>query len=483
MSDIEVKHSIETLRDEINTPEFKFAIFEKLGYKIHHPEVDRFHRSNCKVKVARAPSRSGKSYSSAHDLLPTCLVPNTRTWIVGESYHLAEKEFRVVEQQLVLNRDKLGLPKPIKHLSNPGSGQLFIKWPWGAILEGKSADNPSSLLGEAVHHVLYSEAAQLKREIRERYVMQRLGTTRGKEIVPTTPMQSAEWVKELDDMGASGNYNWVESFHWPVTANPEFQIEELNAAVETYGIDHPMIREQYFGEWVYYAGRVYPGFQSETHVIEPFEIPRSWARYRGIDFGHRDPFVTLWVAVNPNGGELYLYREYYETEGVSTPEHVEYIRERSRDEQYKLTVGDPTSRQLIEDLNHAGLSVVSGNNDRAAGRARLSEYLAMTEDGNPPFNHVPDASDRKRWPRLYVFNTCKETIREFMHYRWREGRAVEGEKERTEGDDHTMDTLRYIVMERPSPSKSKKREKPYTFKWELKRRRRPKYQKSFIGVK
>ena len=60
---------------------------------------------------------------------------------------------------------------------------------------------------------------------------------------------------------------------------------------------------------------------------------------------------------------------------------------------------------------------------------------------------------------MYIFDTCKELTREFKFYRWKEkGKiATEGEKEKTEGEDHAMDTLRYLVMERPSPFKFTRR--------------------------
>ena len=51
----------------------------------------------------------------------------------------------------------------------------------------------------------------------------------------------------------------------------------------------------------------------------------------------------------------------------------------------------------------------------------------------------------------------------------------EGEKERTEGDDHAMDSLRYLLMTRPSPFLAERRLKPGSFDWEIEqlvRRRR-----------
>ena len=165
----------------------KWKLFELLGYKTYHPEVKRFHNSKSRIKVCSAPRRSTKSYSAAKDLLATILMPDTRTWIVGPTYTLAEKEFRYIHEDLVLKRGTLGLPKPKVCHNNARAGNLYIRFPWGSVVEGKSADNPESLLGDAVDQVLYSEAAQLPRHIRERYVQPTVITKKGIEIIPTTP--------------------------------------------------------------------------------------------------------------------------------------------------------------------------------------------------------------------------------------------------------------------------------------------------------
>jgi len=433
--------------------EAKMKLFKQIGYEPTHPEVLRFHKSEAQIKVVTAARRGSKSWSAAHDALDTILMPDTITWIVGPTYTLAEKEFRYVHEELVVNAKKLGLPKPKVCNNNVRSGNLYIKFAWGAEVIAKSADNPASLLGDAVDLVIYSESAQLKREIRERYVQPTIITTRGRELVPTTPDQGGDWVRELFELGERADYPDIDSFHWDVRANPTYPIEEFNRAKKFYGKDHPVFREQYLGEWVFHAGRVYPTFQEKTHIIEPFAIPKDWPVIRGVDFGGRDPFVCLMCAIGPNG-ELYFFDEYYNRDGVkSTPEHASAIRGMSKGYRIRQGIADPSGTQLIEDFARESVPLHKANNDIMSGRLRVSEYLASNSSGCAPFplRNMPIAQAQKKWPKLYVFNTCKELIREFKYYRWREGRAVENDKEKTEGDDHAMDAMRYIVMTRPSP--------------------------------
>ena len=129
------------------------------------------------------------------------------------------------------------------------------------------------------------------------------------------------------------------------------------------------------------------------------------------------------------------------------------------------TIADPTSAQLIEDLSYEGISAFLGNNDRTSGRVRVTEYLTPTQDGEPPFGW--DDYTFQKWPKLYVTKNCVELIREMRYYRWKEGKKIENEKERTEGEDHACDALRYIIMTRPSPYREVTRLSPGTFNYEM----------------
>lgn len=463
----------------------KWKLFELIGYECTHPRVRDFHNSEARIKVAIAPRRGSKSYSAAHDVLDTVLKPNTITWVVGPNYSLAEKEFRYIHSALVLKRDRLGLPKPKVCLTNPRSGQLYIKFPWGSVVEGKTADRPDGLLGEAVNRVIYSEAAQLPRGIRERYVEPTLATTKGREIIPTTPSVHAEWVHELYTKGLEG-VPGVESFQWDVTGNPIYDLAELEYRKNLLGEDNPAFREQYLGEWVFYGGIVYPQFQQSLHIIEPFEIPPSWPRIRGIDFGDRDPFVCLWAAIGPEG-ELYFYREYYYRESRPTKHHAQVIKELTGDERIICTVADPSGAQSREDLSYEGICNIPANNDRMAGRMRVQEYLLPTPEGVVPFNYKDRiiSETRDKWPRMYFFNTMEETLREIKYFRYKERpdkARIEGEKERTEGEDHAMDTMRYMCMTRPSPFNIRRSAPENSFYGQMEKIKRNRMESQFIGA-
>lgn len=75
------------------------------------------------------------------------------------------------------------------------------------------------------------------------------------------------------------------------------------------------------GKWARAEGSVFPMWNPAVHVVSAPASwdawggypPPSWPRYRGIDFGYRNPFTCIWVAESPDG-QRYVYRQYGRTE-------------------------------------------------------------------------------------------------------------------------------------------------------------------------
>lgn len=69
--------------------------------------------------------------------------------------------------------------------------------------------------------------------------------------------------------------------------------------------------------------------------------------------------------------------------------------------------------------------------------------------------YLGDAPGR---PKLYIFNTCTEMIREFLLYRYGQG------DEPIKKDDHALDELRYFVASRPLPAAAERADKSFVQK-------------------
>ena len=393
----------------------------------------------------------------------------TRGWIVGPTYELAEKEFRYLWDDLMVQLPKLGMPKPVIARDSKAGGDLYLMTGWGSEIVGKSADKPQSLLGEQLDWVLLSEAAQLRGEIWTRYLEPRLATTRGYALFPTTPDANAVWLYDLWQKGLSGQpvdpatgRPIFAAYTWDVFGNPVYPREELEEKRAQYGEDHPVFQEQYLGQWAFHSGRVYGhDFDATRNLIDPFEIPKDWRRIRAIDFGYRDPFVCLWFAIPPSGG-LVGYREYYHPER-NMAHHAQAIRELSKDEQILYTVADSSEPQAIADLRRLGVPAIPAKRDRRAGRMLVGDGLR---------------SGALRFFRHAVPNL----VHEIHWYAWDVDKNKEGAKEATVGDDHAMDALRYAVMSRPVPAARHVRPPANTFDAVMRQRRQERLAGAWAGA-
>ena len=64
------------------------------------------------------------------------------------------------------------------------------------------------------------------------------------------------------------------------------------------------------GDWDIAEGAAFPEFNRSIHVVESFEIPRNWTKFRCGDYGYGSYSAIVWCAVAPNE-QLIVYREMY----------------------------------------------------------------------------------------------------------------------------------------------------------------------------
>ncbi|KAF6576566.1 hypothetical protein JDW19_02450 [Paenibacillus polymyxa] len=205
------------------------------------------------------------------------------------------------------------------------------------------------------------------------------------------------------------------------------------------------------GDWDVFAGQYFSEFSRAVHVVEPFEIPRDWKKYRALDEGYTDPFVCLWIALAPDGTG-YLYRELVQTK-LLTSQQVELVRLNSPvTERYEYNVADTSfwNKAKTENITPAEIfaqkdvPLIQAKKERVNGWKRLREWLHV-EDA---IDHVTGSSYKTA--KLKIFSTCIkaiEAIPAMMH----DERNVEDAA--AHPLDHVPDALRYWVMSQPTPGK------------------------------
>ncbi len=154
-----------------------------------------------------------------------------------------------------------------------------------------------------------------------------------------------------------------------------------------------------YGDWNIFEGQYFTEFKRDTHVISPFEIPRSWRKFRTVDYG-LDRLACLWIAVNPEGS-FFVYREYCES-NLSISAAARAILERTPEsEDIYATLAPPdlwsrsqeTGKTKASLFSEYGINFTKTSNEREAGWLALKELLTVRDTGGARLRFFPQCSE------------------------------------------------------------------------------------------
>lgn len=261
------------------------------------------------------------------------------------------------------------------------------------------------------------------------------------------------WARSLNVEADPSKHLVVAFVPSKATDNPYLDpsyLRSLNA------LDERRRRQLRDGDWDTFEGMYFPEFRKDVHVVRPFPIPETWTRARGIDFGSTNPYCCVWGAWDEDGN-CYIYREDYMA-GITPQEQARRVVERSvmtgdgttERERFNATVADPSvfsnhrgAGKTIADMwRDAGLRVTRAKNQRVAGWTNLRQYLWDYEQERP---------------RLFIFDSCANVIRTLPLAQHDDNNPEDMD---TDGDDHALDALRYLLAVRPISEVQRRERRP-----------------------
>jgi len=233
--------------------------------------------------------------------------------------------------------------------------------------------------------------------------------------------------------------------------NPTMLENDPLYADKLSGLGGALAKAMLDGDWDAIDGAYFDKFDKRTHVIEPFEIPAQWYRFRAFDYGYSAPFAVGWYAVSEGkevdgyfypAGALIKYREYYGStgkanEGLRLENNqlaAEIIRLQGH-ERIRDSVADPAifahngGVSIAEQFQRCGVDFRRADNERIAGWQQIRYRLA--------------GEDR---PMLYFFKTCTHTIKQLSILQHDKSKPEDLD---TDMEDHAADETRYACMSRP----------------------------------
>jgi len=203
----------------------------------------------------------------------------------------------------------------------------------------------------------------------------------------------------------------------------------------------PIQRRQLLeGNWEVNEGAAFVEFNSDHHIIPPFQIPIHWERVKGIDYGYAAESCCLWAAVDPQDKTIIIYKELYK-KGLTGEALGQTLTEMEMTEARSIMgVLDTaawartgyTGPTIGEMLLKAGHKLRRADKNRVAGKVQIHEHLKRRNQTGRP--------------RLQIFNTCVNVIKELQGIPLSKKNPEDVD---TNAPDHAYDALRYLIMSRP----------------------------------
>jgi hypothetical protein len=260
--------------------------------------------------------------------------------------------------------------------------------------------------------------------------------------------------KPSEDGKPDPNYFLIDS---TTDDNPYLPPDYKQILLESY--PEAMAKRYVFGRWDAFEGAIYPEFNRDIHVIQPFTPPKGWEYLVSVDHGMVNPTAGYVCGIDYDGN-VYVVDEYYSPGVVST--HAREIIRMSAGFEIDFWLIDPSTRaknrekdgmpwSVIEEYEDYGLYFTPANNEKLAGINRVREFLRVDP------KRVNPQTGKHGSPRLFIFQNCVNLIDEFPQYRWKQLRSLTDRNAREEPvdyKDHGLDALRYMIMSRfESPSR------------------------------
>ena len=206
----------------------------------------------------------------------------------------------------------------------------------------------------------------------------------------------------------------------------------------------PEIQRKQFldGDWDAFEDSAFPEFNKPTHVVEPFEIPKGWQRFRAADWGYSSPACCLWFAIDYDNN-LWIYRELY-TKKITADVFARKVLELEREEYIRYGVLDASTWAKRGDIGPsiAETMIQTGCRWRPSDRTPKSRISGKLEI----HKRLKLNDDKKKEPGIRIFSTCRNLIRTLPILPLDENNP---EDINTDVEDHAYDALRYGCMSRP----------------------------------
>lgn len=233
-----------------------------------------------------AGRRTGKSICLAFICLLEAMLPNRKIWIVAPTFELSKKVFSYFISLLPYvfenNEYKIG--------TKPG---MFVRFANGTLVECKSAENASGLIGDEVDLLIMDEAAIMAEDIYTMYLFAATAMRRGQTIFISTPRSKNWFFRKFKEIKQDIENGFVH--HSPTTDNPYLPEGEWERAKGK--VPKNIFQQEYEAQFLDEGAGVFRKYNEAAIEKENcYEDPKSDHRYIvGADIAKVNDFTVITV--------------------------------------------------------------------------------------------------------------------------------------------------------------------------------------------
>lgn len=214
-----------------------------------------------------------------------------------------------------------------------------------------------------------------------------------------------------------------------------------------------------------FKGKIYKEYEAglrdpeyaTVHNIEPFDIPQNWQCLIPIDVGGDSPWAVVPMYVDEQGNLIITPGFHRRTGRIN--EVTSWIKSNLPwDSSRTVPIIDPENAPVVTEFSENGIHCRLAQKNVMAGILRTVGYMHVKKERRLPDWYKATQSvtqyakfEFKGSPRLFIFNTAKDTREALDVYKWDPKKPDTPYKTSLLRFD-PCDAVRYGVMERPEPS-------------------------------
>lgn len=267
---------------------------DKIGWHPHECQEEVLKVLDKRIIVINAGRRFGKSAICAYIALLAVLEPGKKIWVVSPTYDLSQKVFNY----LVRWFGKVA-PSQMKGVSYRPYPRL--KTAQSSLVECKSTENPTSLLGDEPDLIIIDEASRCPKRIWEAYLFPATASRQGKAIMISTP-HGKNWFYHQHVMAKEDG----AAFTFPSNANPTFKQEEWDRAKKMLPAD--VFSQEYEAKFLDDAAAVFRGLDKIIKDNCLCDVQKNHYYVIGVDLGKHSDFTVITVVDTQTNDVVYIDR-------------------------------------------------------------------------------------------------------------------------------------------------------------------------------